>query len=90
MYADEFLAEEDIGFELVEQDRPTHRCKDSAEERGVSETEIVKSIIGRTDGEYRQFLLPGNYDLDTDAELAPDDRVEELTGFEPGTVHPFA
>ncbi|MDY6777454.1 MAG: YbaK/EbsC family protein, partial [Candidatus Nanohaloarchaea archaeon] len=21
---------------------------------------------------------------------APDDRVEELTGFEPGTVHPFA
>jgi len=95
MDADDILDKHGIEYMLIEQDRPTRMCQDSAEERGVSETEIVKSLIIRKDGECIHCLLPGDRDLDRDKlggdiDLVADAEVEELTGCEPGTVHPFA
>ncbi|MDY6770668.1 MAG: YbaK/EbsC family protein [Candidatus Nanohaloarchaea archaeon] len=95
MYADDWLDDHGIDYTLVEQDRPTRQCKDSAEERDVSETKIVKSIIVKRDDDYLHCLLPGNQNLDTGqiaeaVEMADEDEVADVTGFEPGTVHPFA
>lgn len=95
MDADDILDKHGIEYMLIEQDRPTRKCQDSAEERGVSETEIVKSLIIREDGECTHCLLPGDRDLDEekldgDIEMVADAEVEEMTGCEPGTVHPFS
>ncbi len=95
MDADDLLNRHGIEYMLIEQDRPTRKCQDSAEERGVSETQIVKSLILRHDGECVHCLLPGDRDVDEenfdgDIEMVSDAEVKELTGCEPGTVHPFA
>lgn len=95
MDADDILDKHGIEYMLIEQDRPTRKCQDSAEERGVSETEIVKSLIIREDGECTHCLMPGDRDLDEekfdgDIEMVSDAEVKELTDCEPGTVHPFA
>jgi len=95
MLAHEVLANVGAQFELVEQDRPTKQCKDSAEERGVSEKQIVKSLIVKRESDYLHVLLPGNHELDLEqlsdsVEMASAYEVEDITGFEPGTVHPFS
>jgi prolyl-tRNA editing enzyme YbaK/EbsC (Cys-tRNA(Pro) deacylase) len=95
MRADELLSSRGVEFRTVEQDRPTRRCKDSAEERGVSEEQIVKSMIVKRSDEYLHCLLPGDRTLDEeefsgDVQMASGYEVESVTGFEPGTVHPFS
>lgn len=92
MQADEVLGRHGVTYRLIEQDEPTHTCHDSAEVRGVSQRQIVKSLLVERDGEPVHVLVPGNRELrdDLDWPLLPDDRVEEVSGFPPGTVHPFS
>lgn len=92
MRADEFLRDQEVSFRLVEQGRPTTTCHGSASQRGVSQSQIVKSLLVERDGTELHVLLPGDRQLrdDLDWTLVEDDRVEELSGFEPGTVHPFS
>ncbi|MFQ5815904.1 MAG: aminoacyl-tRNA deacylase, partial [Candidatus Hydrothermarchaeaceae archaeon] len=86
-----------IAFQLVEQKRPTYRCIDSADERGVSTKQILKSMIVRTDEGVVQCLVPGHLDLDDGKltsvvrrfEMAGEDEVKAATGQAVGTVHPY-
>lgn len=97
MLADEFLRSKSIAFQLVEQKRPTYRCIDSADERGVSTKQILKSMIVRTDEGVVQCLVPGHLDLDDGKltlvlgrfEMAGEDEVKAATGQAVGTVHPY-
>lgn len=90
--ADEVLGLLDASYRLVEQDGPTHTCHASAEARGVSQSQIVKSLLVDGDDGPVHVLVPGDRELrsERDWPLLPDDRVEEVSGFPPGTVHPFS
>lgn len=94
MRADQFLDQAGIQYELVEQDTPTEACDAAAEARGVETGQIVKSLIVRIDGTEHHLLVPGDRHLSEKKvgqyELVEPDRSTELTGCEPGTVHPFA
>ncbi|MEE9601032.1 MAG: YbaK/EbsC family protein, partial [Thermoplasmata archaeon] len=82
----------------VEQERATYRCIDSADERGVSTKQIVKSMIIKSDEDFVQCLVPGHLELDSeklasllgDFEMAGAPEVEAASGQGIGTVHPFA
>ncbi len=97
MLADEFLKSKGIDFQLVKQKRPTYRCIDSADERGVSTKQIVKSMIVRSGGEIVQCLIPGHLELDDEKltsllgkfEMAGEEEVKSATGQAVGTVHPY-
>jgi prolyl-tRNA editing enzyme YbaK/EbsC (Cys-tRNA(Pro) deacylase) len=95
MKADEKLAELGISFEDVVQDNPTKSCDDAAKERGVETSQIVKSLIVESEGEKFHVLLPGDRTLSekkfgAEYRMIPPEEAEEITGFEPGTVHPFS
>jgi prolyl-tRNA editing enzyme YbaK/EbsC (Cys-tRNA(Pro) deacylase) len=98
MLAHRYLEERGIPFKLVEQECATFRCIDSAEARGVSTKQIVKSMVVKAGDGYYQCLLPGHLDVDHEKlatligpfEMAPESDLEELTGQAVGTVHPFA
>jgi len=101
MKAHKFLENESIDFELVEQDNPTKDCDDAARERGVETSQIVKSLIvkqheskGSKEGKLIHVLLPGDREISEkkfgEHHLISPEESEELTGFESGTVHPFA
>lgn len=95
MKADEKLEELGISFEEVVQDNPTKSCDDAAKERGVETSQIVKSLIVESEGEKFHVLLPGDRTLSekkfgAEYRMIPPEEAEEITGFEPGTVHPFS
>jgi prolyl-tRNA editing enzyme YbaK/EbsC (Cys-tRNA(Pro) deacylase) len=95
MKADEKLDELGIPFEEVVQDNPTKSCDDAAKERGVETSQIVKSLILESEGEKFHVLLPGDRTLSekkfgAEYRMIPPEEAEEITGFEPGTVHPFS
>jgi len=52
MLADRYLEEKGIEFSLVEQECATFRCIDSADARGVSTKQIVKSMVVEAGGSY--------------------------------------
>ncbi len=97
MLADEFLKSRGVGFQPVEQNRATFRCIDSAEERGVSTKQIVKSMIIKSNGKIVQCLVPGHLDLDEGKltslvgrfEMASEAELKAATGQPVGTVHPY-
>ena len=101
MKAHKFLEEKGLNFEVVEQENPTKSCDDAAKERGVETSQIVKSLIverheekGLKEGELIHVLLPGDREISEkkfgESHLIPPEESKELTGFESGTVHPFA
>jgi len=98
MLADRYLEEKGIEFSLVEQECATFRCIDSADARGVSTKQIVKSMVVEAGGSYYQCLLPGHLEVDREKltaligpfEMAEESDLERLTGQTVGTVHPFA
>ncbi len=97
MHADEFLRSKEIDFKLIKQNQPTFRCIDSADERGVSTKQIVKSMIVKTSDEFIQCLVPGHLDLNNEKlssvlgpfEMADAEEVEKATGQAVGTIHPY-
>ena len=95
MKADEKLEELGISFEEVVQDNPTKSCDDAARERGLETNQIVKSLIIESEGHKFHVLLPGDSSLSekkfgSEYRLIPPEDSKEITGFESGTVHPFA
>jgi prolyl-tRNA editing enzyme YbaK/EbsC (Cys-tRNA(Pro) deacylase) len=95
MKADEKLDELGISYEEVVQDNPTKSCDDAAQERGVETSQIVKSLIVQSEGDKFHVLLPGDRTLSekkfgAEYRMIPPEEAEEITGFEPGTVHPFS
>jgi prolyl-tRNA editing enzyme YbaK/EbsC (Cys-tRNA(Pro) deacylase) len=94
MKADEFLDENNLEYELVEQDEPTKDCDDAARARGVKTRQIVKSLIVERDGEKFHCLVPGDRELSAykfgDHSMVPPEKSREITGQESGTVHPFS
>jgi prolyl-tRNA editing enzyme YbaK/EbsC (Cys-tRNA(Pro) deacylase) len=95
MKADEKLKELGISYEEVVQENPTKSCDEAARERGVETSQIVKSLIIQSEGEKFHVLLPGDRTLSekkfgAEYRMIPPEEVEEITGFEPGTVHPFS
>ncbi len=98
MLADEFLRSKGIDFKLVVQKRPTFRCIDSADERGVSTKQIIKTMLVKSGKGYVQCLVPGHLEVDGNKlasilgsfEMATAQEVKEATGQDVGTVHPFA
>jgi prolyl-tRNA editing enzyme YbaK/EbsC (Cys-tRNA(Pro) deacylase) len=95
MNADEKLEQLEIEYEEVVQDEPTKSCDDAARERGLDADQIVKSLIVESEGEKYHVLLPGDRTLSekkfgAEYRMVPPEEAEEITGFEPGTVHPFS
>jgi prolyl-tRNA editing enzyme YbaK/EbsC (Cys-tRNA(Pro) deacylase) len=95
MKADEKLDQFGIEYEEVIQDEPTKSCDDAAKERGLDTDQIVKSLIVESGGEKFHVLLPGDRTLSEkkfggEYRMVPPEEAEEITGFEPGTVHPFS
>ena len=95
MKADRKLDELEISYEEVVQENPTKSCDDAARERGVETSQIVKSLIVESEGEKFHVLLPGDRTLSekkfgAEYRMIPPEEAEEITGFEPGTVHPFS
>lgn len=89
------LDELGISYEEVVQDNPTKSCDDAARERGLETSQIVKSLIIESEGKKFHVLLPGDRTLSEkkfgeEYAMIPPDEAEEITGFEPGTVHPFS
>ncbi len=97
MLADEFLKSKGIDFQLIKQKRATYRCIDSADERGVSTKQIVKSMVVKSGGKIVQCLIPGHLELDDGKlssllgkpEMASEEEVKNATGQAVGTVHPY-
>jgi prolyl-tRNA editing enzyme YbaK/EbsC (Cys-tRNA(Pro) deacylase) len=95
MKADEKLEQLGISYEEVIQDNPTKSCDDAARERGVETSQIVKSLIIESEGKKFHVLLPGDRTLSekkfgAEYRMIPPEEAEKITGFEPGTVHPFS
>jgi prolyl-tRNA editing enzyme YbaK/EbsC (Cys-tRNA(Pro) deacylase) len=95
MKADQYLEETEFDFETVVQDNPTKSCDDAAKERGLNTSQIVKSLIIESEGEKFHVLIPGDRTLSeskfgAEYRMVPPKDAEEITGFEPGTVHPFS
>ena len=95
MKADKALERIGADFRTVEQENPTEGCKEAAEERGLDASQIVKSLIVETNGEIRHVLLPGDRTLSesklgSEYRMIPPEKAKAITGFEPGTVHPFS
>lgn len=95
MKADKALERIGADFRTVEQENPTEGCKEAAEERGLDANQIVKSLIVETNGEIRHVLLPGDRTLSesklgSEYRMVPPEKAKAITGFEPGTVHPFS
>ncbi len=95
MKADEKLDQLGVSYEEVIQENPTKSCDDAARERGVETSQIVKSLIIESEGEKFHILLPGDRTLSekklgAEYRMIPPEEAERITGFEPGTVHPFS
>lgn len=95
MKADEKLDQLGITYQEVVQENPTKSCDDAAKERGVKTSQIVKSLIIESKGEKFHILLPGDRTLSekkfgSEYRMIPPEEAEEITGFEPGTVHPLS
>ena len=95
MKADRKLDELKISYEEVVQENPTKSCDDAARERGVETSQIVKSLIIESQGEKFHVILPGDRTLSekkfgAEYRMIPPAEAEKITGFEPGTVHPFS
>lgn len=95
MKADKALEGIGADFRTVEQENPTEGCKEAAEERGLDASQIVKSLIVETNGEIRHVLLPGDRTLSesklgSEYRMVPPEKAKAITGFKPGTVHPFS
>ena len=77
----------------------TPTAVDAAEAVGCTLREIVKSLVFECDGRPVLAMVPGDRRVDArkvataaqagEARIAAAQRVEELTGFEPGAVAPF-
>ena len=95
MKANKFLDQLGIDHNVIEQEEPTKGCNEAAEARGLETSQIVKSLIIESEGERYHVLLPGDRELSekkfgAEYRMVPPEKAEEITGFEPGTVHPFS
>jgi len=93
--ANKFLDQLGIDHNVIEQEEPTKGCNEAAEARGLETSQIVKSLIIESEGERYHVLLPGDRELSekkfgAEYRMVPPEKAEEITGFEPGTVHPFS
>lgn len=94
MRADEVLREIDAEFETISHE-PISSIEQAAEVRCVDQPQIVKSVLMETQsGRTVHACVPGNREVSPkvfeDHALLPPQRVEQITGFEPGTVHPLS
>ena len=95
MKADKALDKLDVTYSLIEQSKPTKGCEEAAEARGLETSQIVKSLIVESKGEKYHVLLQGDRELSekkfgSEYRMVPPEEAEKITGFEPGTVHPFS
>lgn len=95
MKADEALQELGVSYNEIKQDRPTKGCEEAANARGLETSQIVKSLIVEAENEKYHVLLQGDRELSEkklgkEYRMVPPRDAEEITGFEPGTVHPFS
>ncbi len=95
MKADKALDKLDVSYSLIEQSKPTKGCEEAAEARGLETSQIVKSLIVKSKGEKYHVLLQGDRELSekkfgSEYRMVPPEEAEKITGFKPGTVHPFS
>nr|EGQ39896.1 MAG: hypothetical protein J07AB56_06240 [Candidatus Nanosalinarum sp. J07AB56] len=94
MKADDVLHNIDAEFETMSH-RPIHSIEEAAEVRSVDQQQIVKSVLMETQSGRRiHACVPGDREVSPtvfeDYALLPPKEVEDITGFEPGTVHPLS
>jgi prolyl-tRNA editing enzyme YbaK/EbsC (Cys-tRNA(Pro) deacylase) len=94
-----YINEKGIKLEILESDQSTHTAIDAAKVHGVPVSNIVKSLLVKTDDIFRIFLVPGDKRLDlesiknrfqaSDVRMAGPDEVKLITGYSIGGVPPF-
>ncbi|MEM0295839.1 MAG: YbaK/EbsC family protein [Candidatus Korarchaeum sp.] len=80
-----------LGGEVIETEREVSTVKQAAEEMGVPEDQIIKTLVVITPEGPLLAVLSGNSRLDLvklGGRLATREEVRELTGFEVGEVPP--
>ncbi|MEM3371568.1 MAG: YbaK/EbsC family protein [Candidatus Korarchaeum sp.] len=81
-----------LGGEVIETEREVSTVKQAAEEMGVPEDQIIKTLVVITPEGPLLAVLSGNSRLDLvklGGRLATREEVRELTGFEVGEVPPI-
>jgi len=96
---EQLLEEPFIDGRLVEISDSVSTADQSAQRLGVNKERIVKSLVFLVDELPYLVIVPGTRRADPEtirelleadsAEIAPYERVEELTGYEPGAVPPI-
>ncbi len=94
-----YIKEKGIKLEILESDQSTHTAIDAAKVHGVPVSNIVKSLLVKTDEIFRIFLVPGDRRLDLESvknrfnskvvRMAGPDEVKLITGYSIGGVPPI-
>ena len=93
-----WLVERGLGDRLTEHKEIIDTVEHAAQQIGCSEAEIAKTLSFIVDGEPVVIVMAGDGRVNssrfkalfhTKPSMIPRDKVEELTGFEPGGVCPF-
>ena len=88
-----------IAYQILPHQQPVFTCDDAARERGVTTSQITKTMIGSNpEGEVYVILLPGDCKLkikrvrqaagSKKIELMPADQIQEKLGLTVGAISP--
>lgn len=93
-----FLNSQNIKFEIKNYSPLAKNAREAAEEMGMPEERLLKSLLLKSKSGYILLLIPSSAKIDFNElsqrlnekyELAPPEDVADLTGYQIGTVSPF-
>jgi prolyl-tRNA editing enzyme YbaK/EbsC (Cys-tRNA(Pro) deacylase) len=87
----QFVQDNNLDIEIIESEEQTHTAQAAADVHGVPVSNIVKSLLVKTENGFEIFLTPGDrrLELPDNSRMANADEVKEITGYSIGGVPPF-
>lgn len=89
---EQYIKDNNINIELLETDESTRTAQDAANTHHVPVSNIVKSLLTKTEDRFVLYLVPGDKRLDLESiggRMANADEVKDVTGYSIGGVPPF-
>lgn len=93
-----YLTSQNIKFEIKNYSPLAKNAREAAEEMGMPEEQLLKSLLLKSKSGYILLLIPSPAKIDFNElsqrlneiyELAPPEDVADITGYQIGTVSPF-